>query len=307
MQFWSRAVSWSVLCASFACAPAAASELVAPVVPSDAAKGVRLAPERAAARDDTSLSIHVLPGDWGDADRQDIELLLHAVARELWIYFPERKLKPISVLPTDRHPLVRYAKGASGEYVIYLSAKGRHWSQYAYQFAHEFAHVLSNYDRNGHRPVQRNQWFDESLCETASLFALRKLSATWLKGEMLPFAHWRSYGTALQAYVGELLAQPHRALPARASFVDWYRGNAGRLDRNPYARERDELVAGILLPLFEQHPEAWATIAYLNLEESDATGTFQQYLANWRRNTPAHQRPLVERIIELFGYSPRDS
>jgi hypothetical protein len=253
------------------------------------------------------LTIQVLPGDWGDVDPSDIEHLLYAVARELWLYFPDRKLQPITVAPTDRHPFVRYAKGSSGEYLIYLSAKGRHWSQYAYQFAHEFAHVLSNYDRNSHRLVQRNQWFDESLCETAALFALRRLSASWQNGVVVPFAHWKSYSTALQAYVGELLAQPHRVLPAKASFVDWYRGNAASLDRSPYLREREEVVAGMLLPLFEQHPEAWATIGYLNLEESDATGSFEQYLANWRRNTPPHQRPLVERIIELFGFAPQGS
>jgi len=295
---WSRAVSVGML-GAFLCGQAVAhSDSVAPL-PSAEAKCVRLAP---AARDN-ALSIQVLEGNWGDVDRQEIEHLLQAVARELWVYFPNRKVKPITVAPTDRHPFIRYAKGASGEYVIYLSAKGRFWSQYAYQFAHEFAHVLSNYDRNSHKLVQRNQWFDESLCETASLFALRRLSATWLKGEVAPFAHAKAYGTALQAYVGELLAQPHRALPAKASFVEWYRGNAETLDKSPYLRERDELVAGILLPLFEEQPEAWATLAYLNLDESDATGSFEQYLANWRRNTPPHQRPLVERITELFGFA----
>jgi len=297
VQGWKRALGWGLAVALLACGQAFATEIGAPI-PSAEAKSVRRA---------DSLSIQVLPGDWGGADRSDIEHLLYAVARELWVYFPDRKLKPITVAPTERHPFVRYAKGASGEYVIYLSAKGRHWSQYAYQFAHEFAHVLSNYDRNSHRLVQRNQWFDESLCETASLFALRRLSATWLKGEAIPFAHWRSYGAALQDYVGELLSQPHRALAARASFAEWYRGNAESLDKSPYLRERDELVAGMLLPLFEQHPQAWATIGYLNLEESDATGSFEQYLANWRRNTPPRQRPLVERIIELFGFSARGS
>jgi len=261
---------------------------------------VRLLPARVAAREN-ALAIQVLPGDWGGADRQDIEQLLYAVARELWVYFPDRRLQPITVAPTDRHPFVRYAKGVSGEYVIYLSAKGRFWSQYAYQFAHEFAHVLSNYDRN-QRLAQRNQWFDESLCETASLFALRRLGTAWLKGhETVPFAHWRTYGTALQAYAGELLAQPHRVLPAKASFVEWYRGNADTLDMSPYLRERDEVVASVLLPLFEQQPEAWGAIAYLNLEDSDATGSFEQYLANWRRNAPPQHRPFIERVIGLFG------
>ena len=293
-------VSVGILCALSLVAQA--REPVLSAAEADSIKKASLAPSR-----NDPVSIHVLPGDWGSADREDVERLLRAVARELWVYFPERKLNSILVVPSERHPLAEYAKGPEGEYVVYLSAKGRQWSQHAYQFAHEFTHILSNYERNGERLVRRNQWFDESLCEAASLFTLRRLGATWLKGEIIPYPHWQPYGTALQAYVRDLLAQPHRAWPAKSHFADWYRVNAEALGRNPYQRERDELVAGMLLPLFEEYPETWGTISYLNLEESDATGSFEQYLANWRRNTPEQERPLVERIIELFGFPPRGS
>lgn len=249
-----------------------------------------------------SLAIRVLPGEWGDATREDIETLLAAAARELWVYFPERRLKPILVAPSEEHPRVRFASDLDGEYLVHLSARDRHWSQYAYQFAHEFAHILSNYERNPHVAVRRNQWFDESLCETASLFTLRRLGAAWLTKEgAVPFAHWKSYGHALQSYALELLMQPHRALPARLGFADWYRENAVDLGKSPYLRERDELVAGMLLPLFEKSPGAWGAIGYLNLEESDASGSFAQYLSNWHRNSPSAQRPVVEEIIALFG------
>lgn len=248
------------------------------------------------------VSIRVMPGDWGGADRQDVEYLLKSVARELWMYFPGRTLKPILVVPTERHPVAGYSKGPEGEYFVYLSAKGRHWSQYAYQFAHEFAHILSNYERHGRSQLRRNQWFDESLCETASLFTLRRLGASWLKGETVPYPHWKTYGAAMQTYVSDLLSQPHRLLPPKRAFAEWYQGNADQLDRDPYLRDRDELVAGMLLPLFEENPEAWSTIAYLNLGEADASVPFQSYLANWHRNTPEAQRAVVAKIIELFGF-----
>ena len=206
---------------------------------SGCASGCSSAPSRAQAP-----SIRVLAGDWVGAEREDVENLLKSVARELWVYFPGRTLKPILVAPTERHPIAGYAKGPDGEYFVYLSAKGRHWSQYAYQFAHEFAHILSNYERHGRTHVRRNQWFDESLCETASLFTLRRLGASWLKGDMVPYPHWRTYGAAMQTYVRDLLAQPHRSLPPKSAFADWYQGNADALDRNPYLREREaQLVA----------------------------------------------------------------
>jgi hypothetical protein len=106
----------------------------------------------------------------------------------------------------------------------------------------------------------------------------------------------------MQTYVSDLLAQPHRSLAPQSVFAEWYRVNADQLDRNPYLRDRDELVAGMLLPLFEENPETWSTLTYLNLGETDATGPFVSYLANWYRNTPEAQRPLVAKIIELFGF-----
>jgi hypothetical protein len=287
----------AALCALSMLAQASEKEAAPGTLGAESAKTANLAPSRG-----NPVSIRVMPGDWGGANRQDVENLLISVARELWVYFPERSLKPIIVTPAERHPVAGYSKGPDGEYFVYLSARGRHWSQYAYQFAHEFAHILSNYEKHGRSLVRRNQWFDESLCETASLFTLRRLGATWLKGDSVPYPHWQSYGAALQTYVRDLLALPHRALPAKSAFADWYRGNSEVLDQNPYLRERNELVARMLLPLFEEHPEAWSTIAYLNLQESDATGSFQQYLANWHRNTPERLRPFVVKIIELFGF-----
>ena len=297
-----RVVAAGVLCVLSGLAQANGKEPILSPSEAEAIKRANLAPSH-----NDPLSIRVSPGDWGSADRDDIERLLQAVARELWVYFPKRSLNSILVVPTGRHPLTGYAKGPEGEYVVYLSAKGRQWSQYAYQFAHEFTHILSNYERNGQRSIQRNQWFDESLCEAASLFTLRRLGATWLKGENIPYPHWQPYGAALQIYARDLLAQSHRAPPARSHFADWYRVNAEALGKDPYQRERDELVAGMLLPVFEEYPETWVTISYLNLEDSDATGSFEQYLANWRRNTPEQHRPLVERIIDLLGFLPRGS
>jgi len=287
----------AALCVLSVLAQAGEREPILGAVEPESLKKANLAPSRG-----NPVSIRVMPGDWGGANRQEIENLLVSVAGELWIYFPERSLKPIVVAPTEHHPLAGYAKGPGGEYVVYLSARGRHWSQYAYQFAHEFAHILSNYERNGQSPVRRNQWFDESLCETASLFALRRLGAAWLKGDSVPYPHWKPYGAAMQTYVQDLLALPHRALSAKGEFAEWFRVNAEALDQNPYLRERNERVARMLLPLFEESPETWSTIAYLNLQESDATGSFQQYLANWYRGTPEQQRPLVAKVIELFGF-----
>jgi hypothetical protein len=49
-----------------------------------------------------------------------------------------------------------------------------------YQFAHEFAHILSNYERHADSKVARqHEWFEEALCEVASLYALKRVGMQW--------------------------------------------------------------------------------------------------------------------------------
>lgn len=252
------------------------------------------------------LRIQVADANWGNASRQDIEKLLYAVAEELWTYFPKRSLKSIVVMPSAAHPLTAYDKGPRGEYVVYLSARDRRWSQYAYQFAHEFAHILSNYDRHGDKTVPGNQWFEETLCEAAALFTLRRMSESWqLSDGPLPYPDWQGYAPAFERYAEHFLQEVHRKLPPGTSLADWYRDHRKKLRHDPYLREKNELVANLLLPLFEENPEYWDAIGYLNLDDSDATASLPQYLETWHKNAPDQYKPLVEEIIAMFGLGER--
>jgi hypothetical protein len=117
-------VAAGMLCALSMLAHGGREEPILGIAEGEALKRATLAPPAGA-----PVSIRVLPGDWGGADREDVENLLRSVARELWVYFPGRTLNSILVAPTERHPIAGYSKGPEGEYFVYLSAKGRHWSQ----------------------------------------------------------------------------------------------------------------------------------------------------------------------------------
>ena len=84
-----------------------------------------------------------------------------------------RTLEPILVEPKGG-PITLFRRGPKGEYLVRLNTGDRHWAQHAYQFAHEFTHILANYDEH----ERRNKWFEESICEMASLFVLRRMSET---------------------------------------------------------------------------------------------------------------------------------
>lgn len=249
-----------------------------------------------------TIAIDVAPGEWGGADVRDIKRVLDSVAGELLSYVGASSddLR-IRVIPRGGSPKVLYERGGEGQYVIQLTARGELWFQYVFQFAHELCHVLSNFDHKevigGEKVEGSNQWFEESLCETASLFTLRRLAVVWATNP--PTRNWSGYGSTFSAYAIRLMSESHRHLPAGQSFRDWYAENKAALSSNPYLREKNELVATNLLPLFEAHPELWQSIPYLNPKKTSASKPFAQYVADWQAASP--DKALPDQVLDLFG------
>ncbi|NMG31887.1 hypothetical protein [Aromatoleum evansii] len=251
---------------------------------------------------DLPLNIEVAPGDWGKASTQDIQVFLDAVAREFLaaVDSPRAGELTIRVVPRAGSPKVLYEQRSDGEYVIQLTARDERWYQYAYQFAHELCHVFTNFDhkaQSAERVAEHNQWFEESLCETASLFVLQQLAVKWASSA--PTKNWLGYDQALAGYARRLLSERHRYLAADQSFPAWFAARQASLQSNPYAREDNELVATTLLPLFEAHPEYWQAIKYLNPDKASAGKPFADYLHDWLAASPDKRLP--REILALFG------
>jgi hypothetical protein len=248
------------------------------------------------------LAIRVVEGDWGRASPKDIEAVLYSAAAELWAHVADRKPLAIVVVPVAGHPRALYEKTRSGEYVVGLSARDRRWSQFAYQFAHELCHLLANFDQrmsDAGAPLTRHQWFEETLCEAAALFTLRRMAVTWESSP--PFAHWRSYAPWLREFADlTLAAEPTRGAHA-AALASWFAANRQTLAHDPYARELNDVCAAALLPLFEAEPEQWNAVRYLNREGSAAAATFPDYLQRWHRSAPERHRRLIEELAAAFG------
>ena len=252
----------------------------------------------------SSLEITVAPDHWGRAEAADIQLVLQRTAAEFQAYVTKPGDQPIKirVIPRFNSPRVLYERGPEGEYVVHLTARDERWFQYAYQFSHELCHILSNFDHKavvGDEVASHNQWFEETLCETASLFTLKRLATTW---ESNPPAHkWIGYGPTFAAYASYLLGENHRRLPAAQQLDQWYRDNRIALQETPYLREKNELAATALLPLFEKTPDLWRAIGYLNTDQASAAKTFPEYLADWQAACPPREQELVHQTMALFG------
>lgn len=256
----------------------------------------------------SAMKVEVVPGNWGGADPADIQAVLESVAREFQSHVAAAREDGLRlrVMPRGTAPRVLFERADDGAYIVHLTARGDRWYQYAYQFSHELCHVFSNFDHkhaeDGAGPADANQWFEETLCETASLFTLKRLAVVWDTAP--PARKWIGYAPAFAAYADHLLAQAHRRLPAGQSLAQWYRDNRAQLNDNPYLREKNELLATALLPLFEQDSSRWQAIAYLNADGASAQKPFADYLADWYGACPLNERALVRDTMALLGIAP---
>lgn len=249
------------------------------------------------------VTIRVVGNGWGNVAPERIESLLYTVADELMGDGARRLTAPIIVERTRGNPMALYDRGPQGEYRVLLHAEGEAWPLYAYEFAHELAHILSNFDENAQGvEVRANQWFEEALCETASLYVLRSLAIRW---QTDPAMHeWRPHAPALVAFAERLLKEDHRQMPSGRHISEWLADNEARLRQDPYVRKKNEALASILLPLFERNADAWKSIRFLNLDPADVENELRTYLRNWYANCPTEHRRFIGDVMAALGISP---
>lgn len=253
-------------------------------------------PQKASGR--KQVSIQVKGGGWGNASPERIEKVLNSVAAQLMSRFHGELKASIVVTHTESNPIVLYERGSAGEYQVQLHATGSNWHLYVYEFAHELCHILSNYGDNLGDGDKYNQWFEETLCETASLYTLKALAAAW--AESPDDADFRAQASRLGWFFNRLLHEGHRRLPPSSPLSKWLAANGDSLMHNPYLREKNEVVANLLLPLFEKNPENWATLAYLNRDPQTARLSLRDYLSHWYRSAPREHQSFIADVLALF-------
>jgi hypothetical protein len=241
--------------------------------------------------------IRVQGDQWG-ASSADIEKVLHSTAGQILPYFHDRILKPILVSRGNIVPITLDQRGPDGEFQVRLTSHSTFWAQYTYQFAHELCHVLAAVD---HPHRGRHQWFEESLCETSSLFVLSRMRESWDRDP--PYPNWKSWGVHYDEYLNALLAERARRLPPDQTMSQWVTLNLPELEKEQKVTEHSKLVAAYLLAIFQDEPEGWECITWLNTGvESDASLGFEEHLRAWRGRVPERHKAFIGKIQKLFGY-----
>lgn len=260
------------------------------------------APKKIESKRHAGLNIRVVGKDWGKVSPQQVQTVLYAVADELLTRLPKKLANTVVVMRTDSHPVALYERGPKGEYLVQLHAGDDRWHLYVYEFAHEFCHILSNYEENAGADVGRyNQWFEETLCETASLFALESLAAKWQSAPPTP--ELAGQAVKLRRFYEQLIAEGHRQLPPHTELAAWVQENEAALRSDPYQREKNDVLAKLLLPLFATDPDRWDAIAYLNLHPADPSSSLADYLHHWYDNAPDEHKLFIADVFSLLNGS----
>ena len=164
-------------------------------------------------------------------------------------------------------------------------------SQYAYQFSHELCHILCNYKESG----KQNKWFEEALCEMASIYSLRRMAEDWKTRP--PYPHWKGYSESLNAYAQDLIDKT--SVPE--DLAAWYQANKEHLSRNSGDRPKNRIVGVRLLPLFEKNPGLWQAVASLNKGARRNQQDFPAYLRAWHAHAPRRFGPQIAEIAAILG------
>ena len=237
------------------------------------------------------LRIIVMPGDWGDSQTADMKKVVDSAAHPIASLLSGESFAPILIERSQSGPITLYKRGQGNEYIVKLDSSNRAWAQLSFQFAHEFCHILCNY-RNVDNP---QMWFEETLCECASLYSLRRMGKNWETNP--PYSNWKNYSTALTNYANARIeAQRSKA----GTLPEFYRSNKPELEKNATNRELNNFIAVKLLPLFEENPKAWQTVRYLNLGPASENKSFQHYLAGWHQRVPEEHREFISKVANAF-------
>ena len=243
--------------------------------------------------------------DFG-APAANVEAVARSAAGALWRHCGETELagRGIDLFHRPEGPIALYQRTPEGRVRVGMSSQGTFWAQQAFQFAHEFGHVIAQHTREagklkppGHHA---NLWLEESLCETASLFALRAMAREWETAP--PYPNWKSYTTALESYASQRLEESARTHPQDRPLGPWLKANEPAMRRNAFIRELNNVVAGRLLPVLEAEPSGWEAMAYLNLAPMPhPEPSLAVHLAGWRQACPPHLRAFVTRLAKVLG------
>ena len=141
----------------------------------------------------------------------------------------------------------------------------------------------------------KHKWFEEALCELASLFVLYRLATAWDKAPPPDIVAARDFAPNHRAYAEEIQDKYGGVLNNRLR--DWLAMNIDLMEADPCKRDLNGVVAVSLLRRFRRDPSLWRDCGSLNRWDPSVDATFADYLDSWAACLRAEGRN--DRVAEI--------
>lgn len=235
---------------------------------------------------------------WGQAVPVDVKAVALSAGKEVLKNIPGLPLSSILLKnKISETPVTLYERGDNDEYIIGVKIDGRQWARLAYQFSHELTHVIINY---GNTPGNVNQWFEEAVCEAASIQTVKDMSVSWQTNP--PYPNWQSYSSSLANYYASLITEDSRYLSRDDSMANWYQREKNSLREDPHQRDKNEIVGTKVFYFLNESPERWRALKYMNIGDFNGDITLKEYLQEWETALPGDLKYVAVTISSWFEF-----
>ena len=246
----------------------------------------------------SKLVINVESTGWGTVVPADVKAVALSAGNEVLKNIPGVPLETIILKnKIPNAPITLFKRGDNNEYIIGIDIGGNFWSQLAYQFSHEIMHVITNHENTKNDP---NQWFEEAICEAASIQAIKDMAVSWQTNP--PYPNFKIYSTSLASYYAGLVTEDSRYLAANDTIAAWYLRERNSLRANPVQREKNEIIGTQIFYFLNAKPERWKATRYLNIGNFSEEPSLEQYLTEWENELPDDLKHVAVTISSWFGY-----
>lgn len=240
-----------------------------------------------------SANLCVCPNVWGDANAETVQAVLNICVETEYNWFCQEQIPNKKIFVNQSQYAYPWIDMQQNHNTIFLRTRDCYWAQYAYQFSHELCHHVIDAE---YCEKARFGWFEESICELASLCCLYQMAD---KREIKPpYWNWQSYASALREYANEIIQKPSNNVD---DFNIWLSSNLDALYLDRYNRHLNSIIAVHLFPTFNENHQMWKVMQYLNKIEISVDMTLNEYLNNLSTIVPLELELEMNRLKELLG------
>lgn len=180
---------------------------------------------------------------------------------------------------------------------IYLHCSQNYWCKWMFQFAHEYCHHLIDVNVELKQGMEGLRWFEETICEMASMYHLGRMIEDWQDSGQYIKTH---FVHSVREYLDDLL-YPTTSTSSdkllQVGLEEWSKWYI--LCYTQRSRPSSNAVAVKMLPIFEANPRLWRII--LHFGDMRKWKSLDELFLHLRKVDSSYEAPLGKLQDLLFS------